>query len=242
MSYFPDTLKIKTFPRGGVAISPGEKITAILLGAEFIQNFISKGFGFKQFLKLFKKKELSPILGELICAFGENGTNFVIRITPTELVTNQSEKDAEVFLKALNIDFKLLRHDTSKEQNPFILFSCDSKDELTQILNKYWGHTLIFEIYVVDESKISLLMDIWENHTGNGSKNLLEPLKLSRFFLSGADGDELEILSYISDVDLIVQKLEFIAQRNGVKVERSLLKDGAEKYFSISDFVGKSTL
>lgn len=224
MSYFPDTLKIKTFLRGGIAISPGAKITAILLEAEFIQNFISEGFGFKQFLKLFKKKELSPILGELIYAFGENGTSFVIRITPTELVTNQSERDAEVFLKALNIDFKLLRHDTSKEQNPFILFSCDSKDELTQILNKYWGHTLIFEIYVVDESKISLLMDIWENHTTTDSVGLLESLNISRFFLSGADGNELEILSYASDADLIVQKLEFTAQRRGIKVERSLLE------------------
>ncbi|HIE30750.1 TPA: hypothetical protein EYP66_26135 [Candidatus Poribacteria bacterium] len=69
----------------------------------------------------------------------------------------------------------------------------------------------------------------------------LESLKLSGFFLSGADGDELEILSYIYDVELIAQKLEFIAQKNGVKVERSLLEDGAEKYFSISAFVGEST-
>ena len=236
MSYFPDTLKIKTFPCGGIAISPGEKITAILLEAEFIQKFISNGFGFKQFLKLFKKKELSPILSELIYAFGENSTNFVIRITPTELVTNQSEKNAEVFLKALDIDFRLLHHDASEKQNPFLLFSCTSKDKLTQILNKYWGHTLLFEIYVADESKISLLMDIWEkNHTGKDSKNLLESLKLSRFFLSGADGDELEILSYMSDADLIIHKLEFIAQRHGVKVERSFLENKMKKYFSVID-------
>ena len=241
MSYFPDTLKIKTFPCGGIAISPGEKITAILLEAEFIQKFISNGFGFKQFLKLFKKKELSPILSELIYAFGENSTNFVIRITPTELVTNQSEKNAEVFLKALDIDFRLLHHDASEKQNPFFLFLCTSKDKLAQILSNYWGHTLILEIYVADESKISLLMDIWENHTGNDFTNLSESLKLSRFFLSGADGDELEILSYMSDADLIMHKLEFIVQRHGVKVERSLLKDGMEKYFSISNFVGEST-
>jgi hypothetical protein len=109
-------------------------------------------------------------------------------------------------------------------------------------LDKYWGHTLIFEIYVIDRSKTPLLIDIWENHTGKDSKNFLESLKLSRFFLSGADGDELEILSYLPDADLVIQKLEFIARRNGVNVEKSLLKDGAEKYFSISNFVGESTL
>jgi hypothetical protein len=237
MSYFPDTLKVKTFPCGGVTISGEEKIAAILIEARFIQNFISNGFGLKQFLKLFKKKELSPILSELIYAFGEDGTNFVIRITPTELVAYQNAKNVEMFIRYLNIDFKILN-----EQNPFFLFSCTSKDKLTRILDKYWGHTLIFEIYVIDRSKTPLLMDIWENHTGKDSKNFLESLKLSRFFLSGADGDELEILSYLPDADLVIQKLEFIARRNGVNVEKSLLKDGAEKYFSISNFVGESTL
>jgi len=235
MAYFPDTLKIKTFPCGGIAISGEEKITAILIEAHFIQNFISNGFEFKQFLKFFKKNELSPILSELICAFGESNTDFVIRIIPTELVAYQNTEYSEMFLKSLNIDFKILN-----EQNSFFLFSCTSKGKLTQILNKYWGHTLIFEIYVIDRSKTPLLMDIWENHTGKDSKHLLESLKLSRFFLSGADGDELEILSYMFDADLIAKKLEFIAQRNGVKVERSILEDGAEKYFSISNFVGES--
>ncbi len=230
MSYFPDTLKIKTFPCGGIPISGEEKITAILIEAKFIQNFISNGFRFKQFLKLFKNKELSPILSEFIYAFGENSTNFAIRIIPTELVAYQNTKNAEMFLRSLNINFKIFN-----EQTPFFLFSCTSKDKLTQILNNYWGHTLIFEIYVADESKIPLLMDIWENHTGTDGKDILESLKLSRFFLSGADGDELEILSYISDADLIVQKLEFIAQRNGVKVEKTFLEDGMEKYFSISN-------
>ena len=173
MPYFPDTLKIKTFPCGGIAISDEEKITAILIEAQFIQNFISDGFGFKQFLKLFKKKELSPILSELIYAFGEGSTDFVIRIIPTELVAYQNTEDSGVFLKSLNINFKILN-----KPNPFFLFSCKSKDQLTQILNKYWGHTLILEIYVIDRSKTSLLMDIWENHTGKDSENILESLKL----------------------------------------------------------------
>jgi hypothetical protein len=45
----------------------------------------------------------------------------------------------------------------------------------------------------------------------------------------------------LPDIELIVPKLEFIAQKNGIKVERKLMKDSTEKYFSVSDFVGENT-